>query len=66
MLDNIHLFGFENPTPIQKYTIPSMIQGHDVIGIAQTGEYAPSLVNAPNAKLAFQARARPRPISSPF
>ncbi|EQL00576.1 DEAD/DEAH box RNA helicase [Ophiocordyceps sinensis CO18] len=37
MLDNIHLFGFENPTPIQKYTIPSMIQGHDVIGIAQTG-----------------------------
>ncbi|KAM4065114.1 DEAD/DEAH box helicase [Hirsutella rhossiliensis] len=37
MLENIQLFGFANPTPIQKYTIPSMLQGHDVIGIAQTG-----------------------------
>jgi hypothetical protein len=29
--------GYDAPTPIQKYTIPSMLQGHDVIGIAQTG-----------------------------
>ena len=38
MLDNVELSGYENPTPIQKYTIPAILQGHDVIGIAQTGK----------------------------
>lgn len=38
MLENVALCGYDNPTPIQKYTIPSMLQGHDVIGIAQTGK----------------------------
>ncbi|KAF4994420.1 hypothetical protein FGRMN_5839 [Fusarium graminum] len=37
MLENIELCGYDNPTPIQKFTIPSILQGHDVIGIAQTG-----------------------------
>ncbi|OAA48612.1 DEAD/DEAH box RNA helicase [Metarhizium rileyi] len=37
MAENIDLMGYDAPTPIQKYTIPSMLQGHDVIGIAQTG-----------------------------
>jgi ATP-dependent RNA helicase DDX3X len=37
MLENIELSGYDNPTPIQKYAIPSILQGHDVIGIAQTG-----------------------------
>jgi ATP-dependent RNA helicase RhlE len=29
--------GYTHPTPIQAEVIPEMIQGHDVIGIAQTG-----------------------------
>jgi ATP-dependent RNA helicase RhlE len=29
--------GYTEPTPIQKATIPSIIEGTDVIGIAQTG-----------------------------
>ncbi|PNY26698.1 ATP-dependent RNA helicase ded1 [Tolypocladium capitatum] len=37
LLENVQLSGYDNPTPIQKYTIPSMLQGYDVIGIAQTG-----------------------------
>ncbi|KAF4452406.1 hypothetical protein F53441_4752 [Fusarium austroafricanum] len=37
MLENIELCGYDVPTPIQKFTIPSILQGHDVIGIAQTG-----------------------------
>jgi ATP-dependent RNA helicase RhlE len=29
--------GYENPTPIQKETIPLILDGHDVLGVAQTG-----------------------------
>ena len=29
--------GYENPTPIQREVIPAMIDGRDVVGIAQTG-----------------------------
>ncbi len=29
--------GFESPTPIQEQAIPHVLQGHDVMGLAQTG-----------------------------
>ncbi|MCC2546195.1 DEAD/DEAH box helicase [Hymenobacter sp. BT175] len=29
--------GFETPTPVQQKTIPLLLAGHDVLGIAQTG-----------------------------
>lgn len=29
--------GYETPTPIQAHTIPFMSEGHDIVGIAQTG-----------------------------
>jgi ATP-dependent RNA helicase RhlE len=29
--------GYEKPTPIQRDAIPQLLQGHDVVGIAQTG-----------------------------
>ncbi len=29
--------GYENPTPIQAATIPVLLQGKDVVGLAQTG-----------------------------
>ena len=29
--------GFEEPSPIQSQTIPLVLEGHDVIGQAQTG-----------------------------
>ncbi|KAH7386166.1 P-loop containing nucleoside triphosphate hydrolase protein [Cadophora sp. MPI-SDFR-AT-0126] len=37
MLENIQLAGYEVPTPIQQYTIPSVIEGHDLVACAQTG-----------------------------
>lgn len=38
MLRNVELCGYEVPTPIQKYCLPAISLGYDVIGIAQTGE----------------------------
>jgi len=39
MLKNVELAGYKLPTPIQRYCIPAIHKGYDVIGIAQTGEY---------------------------
>jgi ATP-dependent RNA helicase DDX3X len=39
MVDNIDLCGYENPTPVQAYTIPAVLQSRDVIAVAQTGEW---------------------------
>jgi len=38
MLRNVELSGYKIPTPIQKYCLPAIHLGHDVIAIAQTGE----------------------------
>ena len=35
--ENIRKLGFEEPTPIQRKAIPAILEGHDVIGLAQTG-----------------------------
>lgn len=37
LLDNITRKGYSTPTPIQQQTIPSILLGRDVIGIANTG-----------------------------
>jgi ATP-dependent RNA helicase DDX3X len=40
MLENVKMCGYHYPTPIQAYTIPAVLTGHDVVGIAQTGKTA--------------------------
>ena len=37
VLAGLEAIGFENPTPIQEQAIPSIIEGKDIIGCAQTG-----------------------------
>lgn len=37
MLENVLLCGYDRPTPIQSYTIPSILLGFDVVACAQTG-----------------------------
>lgn len=38
MIENIKLCGYEVPTPIQAYVLPSVFKDIDIIGIAQTGK----------------------------
>lgn len=37
IIDRVNLKGYTQPTPIQKACIPTLINGHDLLGIAQTG-----------------------------
>src|SRR5438132_3103541 len=37
IVQSIHSAGYQTPTPIQSAAIPPIIDGHDLIGIAQTG-----------------------------
>lgn len=39
MLRNVELCGYTIPTPIQRYCLPAISAGHDVIAIAQTGKH---------------------------
>ena len=34
---NVKSMGYESPTPIQREAIPHVLEGHDVMGLAQTG-----------------------------
>ena len=38
MLRNVQLCGYQVPTPIQRYAIPAITMGYDLIAIAQTGK----------------------------
>lgn len=50
MLENVRLCGYEIPTPIQAYCLPSVLKGIDIIGVAQTGicHVVPKVNNADN------------------
>ncbi len=37
LLDALSAIGYETPTPIQSQAIPIVLEGHDLLGIAQTG-----------------------------
>lgn len=44
MRENIRLCHYDYPTPIQAYSIPAVLTGHDLIAIAQTGKLSLSIL----------------------
>lgn len=48
MRENVRLCSYQVPTPIQAYSIPAIVTGHDLIAIAHTGEYFQLGSNAAN------------------
>ncbi len=38
MLENVRLAGYDIPTPIQQYVLPTVHQGYDLVAMAQTGK----------------------------
>ncbi|KAK8073769.1 ATP-dependent RNA helicase [Apiospora phragmitis] len=66
MLKNVQLCGYKTPTPIQRYCIPAIKMGHDVIAIAQTGSgktaaYLLPILNHLMGKAKKLAAPRPSP-----
>jgi len=58
VLQALEQMGFEEPTPIQKETIPHALAGHDVIGQAQTGTGKTAAFGIPMLeKLAIEKRS---------
>ncbi|RYP66816.1 hypothetical protein DL771_007614 [Monosporascus sp. 5C6A] len=66
MLRNVQLCGYRIPTPIQKYCVPAIKMGYDLIAIAQTGSgktaaYLIPILNHLMGKAKKLAAPRPSP-----
>ncbi|PZO89571.1 MAG: DEAD/DEAH box helicase [Sphingomonas sanxanigenens] len=53
--------GYENPTPIQQKSIPPLLEGHDLCGIAQTGTGKTAAFALPSLDY-FARHPKPTPI----
>ena len=60
LLSAVRDAGYTEPTPIQKKTIPSTLQGRDILGIAQTGTGKTASFTLPMIDILAQGRARAR------
>src|SRR6476646_5654853 len=60
LLRAVHDSGYDEPTPIQRAAIPSVLMGKDLIGIAQTGTGKTAGCVLPMIDILHQCRSRAR------
>ena len=60
LLRAVHESGYDEPTPIQRQAIPSVLMGRDLIGIAQTGTGKTAGFVLPMIDILAQGRSRAR------
>ncbi len=60
LLQAVESAGYETPTPIQAQAIPSVLEGRDVLGIAQTGTGKTASFTLPMIEKLSRGRARAR------
>ena len=61
ILKSIHALGFDNPTPIQREAIPLLLEGHDLMGLAQTGTGKTAAFGLPLAQHLLKLNTQPAP-----
>ena len=67
LLDTLTELGYEEPTPVQRETIPHLIEGRDLVGQAATGTGKTAAFALPllqSLDLGTWAPERPRPLCS--
>ena len=55
--------GYEEPTPIQRETIPLLLEGRDLVGQAATGTGKTAAFALPILQLIEKSKARPEPLA---
>ena len=73
LLDALRSRGYERPTPIQARSVPHLLEGRDLLGVAQTGTGKTAAFALPHARTperlmtpaSSEARARPARWCSP-
>jgi ATP-dependent RNA helicase RhlE len=61
ILQSLQLKGYDTPTPIQQQAIPSVLEGRDLLGIAQTGTGKTAAFMLPSIDRLVAADKRPKP-----
>ncbi len=61
ILKSVHALGFETPTPIQRDAIPLVLDGRDLMGLAQTGTGKTAAFGLPLVHHLLAAKQKPAP-----
>src|SRR5262245_65161735 len=63
LLKELAALGYEEPTPIQRETIPLLLEGRDLLGQAATGTGKTAAFALPVLELLSQQRDRGEPVA---
>jgi len=63
LLKSIAATGYETPTPIQEQAIPLVVEGHDLMGLAQTGTGKTAAFGLPLVHKLMEEGIKPKPKS---